>query len=346
MGIIRAISKIIFQAATGFFTGVLVIMTIIVGLFFFQRYQNELAGLPIVQELTDTYKEGLKGLGDMASIAVKEFYESRITEQFQLQIIDDQKDAPSGFVGNEQLVIPSTWNKDNLLEKLQRRGFSKKKMEQAQRYVDYIEQYKDLALRDMVDLKVLASIKLAQGILESNAGESRLSVNTNNHFGIKARPGKSARTKIKQKRFEDLRDDEFIVSPPAIGAFNYYDDNRYDRFEVYHSVRDSYRRHTQLLTRDCKTGNTGCYSWIWKSYPVGSHHDITDAALAFKHRSHIAPKEFYNGSTNVPYYAACAAGLKMAGYATNKRYHKQLSYIIDTYELWRFDLDLIRAVTK
>ena len=186
MGIFRAISNIFYQAAKGFSIGVLVIMTVIVGVYYFQRYENELVGLPIVQELTDTYKEGLRGLGDMASVAVKEFYESRITEQFQLQIIDDEKEGPSGFVKSDQLVIPSSWNKDELLKKLQNKGFSKRKMEQAHRYVDYIEQYKDLALRDMVDLKVLASIKLAQGILESNAGDSKLATNTNNHFGIKA----------------------------------------------------------------------------------------------------------------------------------------------------------------
>ena len=73
-------------------------------------------------------------------------------------------------------------------------------------------------------------------------------------------------------------------------------------------------------------------------------HDITEAALAFQRASHIAPEDFYNGQTTVSYYAACAAGLKMAGYATSKDYHKKLAYIIDTYELWRFDLDLLEAL--
>jgi len=34
----------------------------------------------------------------------------------------------------------------------------------------------------------------------------------------------------------------------------------------------------------------------------------------------------------------------MAGYATSPTYHRKLAYLIDTYELWRFDADLIRAV--
>ena len=31
----------------------------------------------------------------------------------------------------------------------------------------------------------------------------------------------------------------------------------------------------------------------------------------------------------------------MSGYATSATYHKKLFYLIETYELWRFDLDLI-----
>jgi len=49
----------------------------------------------------------------------------------------------------------------------------------------YIEQYKDLAISEMHRVGIPASIKLAQAILESNAGLSTLAREANNHFGIK-----------------------------------------------------------------------------------------------------------------------------------------------------------------
>ncbi|MDE6688775.1 MAG: glucosaminidase domain-containing protein [Prevotella sp.] len=53
------------------------------------------------------------------------------------------------------------------------------------RYQQYIDQYKDCAIEQMLKWKVPASITLAQGLLESAAGQSRLATQGNNHFGIK-----------------------------------------------------------------------------------------------------------------------------------------------------------------
>ena len=50
---------------------------------------------------------------------------------------------------------------------------------------EYIEKYASLAVKQMHQYKIPASITLAQGILESNNGNSRLAVKANNHFGIK-----------------------------------------------------------------------------------------------------------------------------------------------------------------
>lgn len=52
-------------------------------------------------------------------------------------------------------------------------------------YESYIERYKDIAMREMNDYGIPASITLAQGILESGVGKSELAVKANNHFGIK-----------------------------------------------------------------------------------------------------------------------------------------------------------------
>lgn len=56
---------------------------------------------------------------------------------------------------------------------------------QNQDYLDYIEKYKDIAVREMERAGIPASIKLAQALLESGAGKSDLARRANNHFGIK-----------------------------------------------------------------------------------------------------------------------------------------------------------------
>ncbi|KAA3630008.1 MAG: LysM peptidoglycan-binding domain-containing protein, partial [Bacteroidetes bacterium] len=56
---------------------------------------------------------------------------------------------------------------------------------QDEAFLKYIEKHKDIALREMERAGVPASIKLAQGLLESNAGRSFLAKKGNNHFGIK-----------------------------------------------------------------------------------------------------------------------------------------------------------------
>ncbi len=50
---------------------------------------------------------------------------------------------------------------------------------------EYIEKYKDIAIEQMKKYNIPASITLAQGILESGNGNSRLATKGNNHFGIK-----------------------------------------------------------------------------------------------------------------------------------------------------------------
>lgn len=52
-------------------------------------------------------------------------------------------------------------------------------------YLTYIDKYKKIAVEQMRKYHIPASITLAQGILESDAGRSMLAVEGNNHFGIK-----------------------------------------------------------------------------------------------------------------------------------------------------------------
>ena len=65
-------------------------------------------------------------------------------------------------------------------------AFSAPAQTKHQRYMDYIERYKDVALQSEREYGVPASITLAQGLLESYVGQSKMALEANNHFGIKA----------------------------------------------------------------------------------------------------------------------------------------------------------------
>lgn len=89
----------------------------------------------------------------------------------------------------------------------------------------YIENYKAVALQHEKEYGIPASITLAQGILESGAGTSRLTIASNNHFGIKAGNGWSGRVHL-------AWDDETVKS----------------RFRCYNSPEESFRDHARLLS--------------------------------------------------------------------------------------------------
>ena len=52
-------------------------------------------------------------------------------------------------------------------------------------YLKYFDKYHKLAVEQQRKYKIPASITLAQGVLESGAGQSSLARKSNNHFGIK-----------------------------------------------------------------------------------------------------------------------------------------------------------------
>lgn len=90
-------------------------------------------------------------------------------------------------------------------------------------YYDYIEKYKDLAVEQMHRYKIPASITLAQGLIESGAGTSRLARKGNNHFGIKC--GNSWKGPY-------IREN---------------DDKRKEKFRKYKNVKESYEDHSRFL---------------------------------------------------------------------------------------------------
>lgn len=92
-------------------------------------------------------------------------------------------------------------------------------------YEKYIKTYSTLAIEQQKKYKIPASITLAQGLLESGAGQSDLARRSNNHFGIKCH--------------SDWR-----------GGRVYHDDDlRGECFRKYKRVEDSYEDHSKFLKR-------------------------------------------------------------------------------------------------
>ena len=88
---------------------------------------------------------------------------------------------------------------------------------------DYIKTFSEIAVQQMRDYNIPASITLAQGILESSSGKSRLSVVGNNHFGIKCHGWEG------DKIYHD-------------------DDSAQECFRKYQNAATSYKDHSEFLT--------------------------------------------------------------------------------------------------
>lgn len=89
---------------------------------------------------------------------------------------------------------------------------------------DYVRNFKDMAINEMHIYRIPASITLAQGILESASGMSKLATEANNHFGIKCHVNWNG-----QKTYHD-------------------DDEKQECFRKYDSAKDSYRDHSIFLS--------------------------------------------------------------------------------------------------
>lgn len=95
----------------------------------------------------------------------------------------------------------------------------------SQSYDNYIQRYKDVAIEQQKKHGIPASITLAQGLLESSAGQSRLAREANNHFGIKCGGNWNGKTiKHKAERGNEC-------------------------FRKYKNVEDSYEDHSKFLKR-------------------------------------------------------------------------------------------------
>ena len=83
-------------------------------------------------------------------------------------------------------------------------------------YQTYIDKYKDIAIEQMLEHHIPASITLAQGLLESGAGRSSLATAGNNHFGIKCHSDWTGAT---MRRDDDAPNECFRVYKTALESF-------------------------------------------------------------------------------------------------------------------------------
>lgn len=91
--------------------------------------------------------------------------------------------------------------------------------------LNYIAEFKTVAIEEMNQFGIPASITLAQGIIESGSGNSSLAKYANNHFGIKCTSDWKGRGYFKD------------------------DDKANDCFRVYKDARESYKDHSEFLKR-------------------------------------------------------------------------------------------------
>lgn len=177
----------------------------------------------------------------------------------------------------------------------------------------YINEYKEDAVREMQEDGIPASITLAQGVLESNCGNSPLATYANNHFGIKC-----------QKEWE---------GPTYIQD----DDAKDECFRKYETVFDSYADHSRFLKSRPR------YAFLfqldvtdYKSWAVGlkAAGYATDPTYANRLIKIIEDHQLYNLDTVKPIPAELVASIDNYFNAAEKNSSKKkFAGSNDKYEL-------------
>lgn len=162
--------------------------------------------------------------------------------------------APAAPVGGKKPAKPKPKPADNLANTYSNMTYSGEgfatddknsaKAVKRRKQLKYVERFAEVAQTEMGKYGIPASITLAQGLLESNAGESPLATRNNNHFGIKC----------------------FSRSCKKGHCTNFTDDSHKDFFRKYNNAWESYRAHSYLLRADrykplYKLGSTDYKGW-------------------------------------------------------------------------------------
>lgn len=133
--------------------------------------------------------------------------------------------AVSTAKGKKRHIMSVVLNSRKRLLKL---GWTSKEIQDRQNIIkNYIDAYKQKAIFERKERGIPASITIAQGLLESDAGMSRMARENRNHFGIKC----------------------FSRNCKKGHCSNFTDDTHKDFFRIEKSVAESYKQHSKLLQK-------------------------------------------------------------------------------------------------
>ncbi|WP_419870223.1 glucosaminidase domain-containing protein [Chryseobacterium sp. CT-SW4] len=149
----------------------------------------------------------------------------------------------------------------------------------------YIQKFAQYAVEEMEKYKIPASITLAQGLLETGGGQSRLAQQGNNHFGIKCKEDWTGKT---MKHTDDAPNECFRV----------YDDPRqsYEDHSIFLATRKYY---TNLFKLDMKDYRAWAHGLKKAGYATNPRYASILIGKIEKYRLY----EFDNTNTNEVLYA-------------------------------------------
>lgn len=184
---------------------------------------------------------------------------------------------------------------------------------------EYVARFHETAVAEQRRFGIPASIKLAQGILESTSGTSRLARNNNNHFGIKCHKRGCKRGHC-SPHHDDSPNDRFIKFQTAWFSFrahSYFltENQRYAPLFADRYSAKGFTKYRNIPNRNYRKNGT----WWYGKDPL---FDSKLAAL--------------KANWNVP-YKRFAYGLDLTGYATSNRYAESLINTIEKYNLQQYD---------
>jgi LysM repeat protein len=111
---------------------------------------------------------------------------------------------------------------------------------QQKAYLEYLEKYQHIAVAEMHRTGIPASVKMAQALIESNAGRSELATQANNHFGIKCGGDWTGKSFHKE-------DDDYDANGKL----------KKSCFRHFGSVEESFVAHSEFLRNPAKVNRYG-----------------------------------------------------------------------------------------
>ena len=141
---------------------------------------------------------------------------------------------------------------NDYIDQLKYFGLTPYRLKEDSKYIKFIEEIKDEAIKNYKEYKILPSITIAQAILESSWGESDLAQIYNNLFGIKA-------------------DSSWKGEYVTLETFEFYDTKIEDKFRVYSNKNQSIKDHAKFLVDNQRYKKYGVFeakTYIEQAYAL------------------------------------------------------------------------------